>query len=99
MRPQCHEWYWLDPAKGCAVVRAELFCLPDGVAPDPSQTDHRQSLRMEAFRQSPQGFWYPTVIHETMPTGWVGDRQRVQLEMRYHIDFEPELADSLFDPT
>ncbi len=97
--PQCFEWYWVDPDKGYAVVRAELFCLPDGVEPDLSKTENRQSMRMAGFRRSPQGFWYPSVIHESMPTGLVGDRPPLQHEIRYYIDFTSKMTDSLFDPT
>ncbi len=31
----------------------------------PSQ--HGQTLRMESFKRSPHGFWYPTVVRDTMP--------------------------------
>ncbi len=30
-----HEWYYLDPSKGYAVVRAELFNLPRDVPANP----------------------------------------------------------------
>src|SRR5450631_2782008 len=53
-----HEWYYLNPAKGYSVVRAELFSLPPEEKAEPVAT-RGQNLRMEDFRQSPQGFWYP----------------------------------------
>ncbi len=60
-----HEWYYVDPEKGYAVVRAELFTLPPDAPADPTATRLRQTLRMEDFRQSPGGGWYCTVVRDT----------------------------------
>ena len=102
-RPRANEWYWIDPSKGYAVARAELFSLAPGVPAEPSNSDLRQTLRMEEFQQSPEGFWYPAVIRESAPIGPHGDgpapAERTQREIRYYIDFAPELDDSLFEPT
>jgi len=82
-----YEWYFIDPAKGHAVVRTEMFNLPVGEKPDNLPAD-RQTIRMEDFRQSPTGFWYPTAIHES--------RQGVDTTIQYRFDFDAELPDSLF---
>ena len=42
---KAHEWYWIDPAKGFAVVRCERFNLPADVPPGPDQFAMGQSLR------------------------------------------------------
>lgn len=97
-----HEWYYIDPAKGYAVVRAEFFRLPANATADPKATSERQSIRMEDFQQSPQGFWYPKVIHQTTPS-WHGPGQTAGAQVsynhstvHYHFDFGVALPDSLF---
>ena len=62
-----HEWYYVDPAKGHAVVRAELFNLPPDTPADPATSRLRQTIHMEDFKQSPHGCWYCTVVHNTNP--------------------------------
>jgi hypothetical protein len=81
-----NEWYYIDPAKGCAVVRVELFNLPAGAKADPKSDSTRQTIRMEDFQLSPQGYWYPAVIRGPFP----------QSEVHYHFDFDVALPDSLF---
>jgi len=97
-----HEWYYVDPVKGHAVVRAELFNLPPDTPGDPKASQLRQTLRMENFKKSPRDFWYPTVVHDTRPTipgnnrQGKGPIQRVKTTARYHFDFDADLPDSLF---
>ena len=63
-----HEWYYIDPAKGHAVVRTEMFNLPVGEKPDHLPAN-RQTIRHGSdFQQSPGGFWYPTVIRQQVTT-------------------------------
>ena len=98
-----HEWYYVDPAKSHAVVRAELFNLPPDAPSDPEATRTRQTIRMDDFQQTKQGFWYPTVIHKTTPSavatnprqdqGAIGQQKTT---IRYHFDFAADLPDSLF---
>ena len=65
-----HEWYYLDPTKGYAVVRVELFNL-SGAPADPTTAPGRTIIRLEDFQQSPQGqqlpqrFWYPSTRLES----------------------------------
>ncbi len=100
-----HEWYYIDPRKGYAVVRAELFSLPaNAPAANPESTRSRSSLVMDGFRQSPRGFWYPTVIRETDVEADRIDRHnsaekptQTTQTIRYHFDFNAPLPDSLFE--
>jgi hypothetical protein len=96
-----HEWYYIDPAKGYAVVRAELFNLPAGAPAGPEPPADRTSIRMEDFHQSPQGFLYPRLIHDSGPVS--GPNQKIGSEAQtngstahYHFDFDVLLPDSLF---
>ncbi len=97
-----HEWYYVDPTKGCAVVRAELFNLPADAPGKPEASQFRQTLRMEEFRQSPQGFWYPTVVHDTRPLRAGNNPQskvpteQLKTMVRYYFDFDADLPESLF---
>ena len=97
-----HEWYYIDPAKGYAVVRAELFNLRASTPADPKAAPVRQSIRLEDFQQSPQGFWYPKVIHNTTPS-WHGPGQTAGEQVsydhstvHYRLDVGVALPDSLF---
>ena len=105
-----HEWYYVDQAKHHAVVRAQLFKLPPESPSDPNATRQRQTIRMDNFQQTKQGFWYPAVIYNTMP-GRVEIQPRkddggrpvpegailqVKKTIRYHFDFAADLPDSLF---
>jgi hypothetical protein len=103
-----NEWYYVDPAKGYAVVRAELFNLPVGLPVRPESATFRQTIRMEDFRQSPQGFWYPTTVHQSMSVvlgSYPGDgsnpeKQKItqtKSTIRYHFDFKAKLPDALFE--
>jgi hypothetical protein len=99
-----HEWHYLDPAKGYAVVRAELFNLPAAVPADLKADTPRETVRLEEYQKTPQGFWYPAVIHFSRPVtaaadGKAGreDRPSNRTEtVRYHFDFGVALPDSLF---
>jgi hypothetical protein len=85
--PPGHEWYYIDPAKGCAVVRVELFNLSVGAKPASTLPTDRETVRLEDFQLSPQGFWYPKVVRDTSSPADV---------LHYHFDFDPVLPDSLF---
>jgi len=99
-----HEWFYLDPARGHAVVRAELFGLPADAPADPVVAGG-QTIHMEDFRRSPSGFWYPTVVRDTRSTvGELNDKGEIlqrktaprTTTVRYCLDFDAELPDSLF---
>ncbi|HET6880116.1 MAG TPA: hypothetical protein VFI31_08170 [Pirellulales bacterium] len=97
-----HEWYYVDPTKGYAVVRAELFTLRTGAPANPKDATALQTVKMESFRQSTQGFWYPTVVRGMMPV-FAGNNppgqdqtQPLTSMTRYCFDFNTDLPDSLF---
>jgi hypothetical protein len=98
-----HEWYYIDPRKGDAVVRTELFSLPPDSKASPDSTTLRSTVVMDGFRQSPRGFWYPLVIRQTDSAADPNARPaaheaptRMTRTVRYHFDFEATLPDSLF---
>ena len=63
-----HDWYYVDSAKGHAVVRAEFFSLASNTPGDPLASRMRQTIQMDRFQQTKQGFWHRTVIHDTKLT-------------------------------
>ncbi|HEY4310778.1 MAG TPA: hypothetical protein VGN12_15110 [Pirellulales bacterium] len=91
-----HEWYYIDPAKGCAVVRIELFNLPPRAAVHPTAADTRNTIRFEGFASSPQGFWYPTVVSTESISPKPQGVQEYRKTVRYAFDFAPTLPDDLF---
>jgi hypothetical protein len=99
-----HEWYYLSPEKGDAVVRVESFSNPPDAPPDPESTPFRSTRVMDDFRQSSSGFWYPTRIRETDSNADPNARRKpaekpvtTSRVIRYHIDFNAALPDSLFE--
>src|SRR5262249_29496199 len=98
-----HEWYYLDPAKGYALVRAELFNLPKRVPADPKAAAARDVIRLEEYHEAPQGFWYPGVIHFSMRPLLFRSQKAGEdrppnstLTMRYFFDFGVAIPDRLF---
>lgn len=101
-----HEWYYIDPAKGYAVVREELFNGPHDT-PDDAKSDASQqsmTVSMDGFEHTPHGFWYPTVVRsvtrnakghingQPTPAGY-----EMRETTRYLFDFKTEIPDSLFE--
>ena len=72
-----------------------MFNLPRGEQGDPEASDLRQTIRMQNFQQAPQGFWYPTLVHNTSP-GIPRNDQPLKTTARYHFDFDANLPDALF---
>jgi hypothetical protein len=107
-----HEWYYLAPEKGYAVIRAELFNAPPDGPASPQSTPFRSTMVMEDFRQLPQRFWYPTIVRETMSTAdptvraktaEIKSAEKVPSEppkvtrvLRYHLDVKAALPELLF---
>lgn len=97
-----HEWYYIDPAQGYVLVRAEFFSLPADAPADPKAAPARRTIRLEGFQQSPQGFSYPKVIHDTLPPmlalNQKGEPRTLYstCTVHYHFDFDAALPDSLF---
>ena len=96
--------HYIDPARGCAVVRKEVFDLPPAAPVDPSDAVDRDTYHMEDYEQSPQGFWYPRLIRYENTSKPRGQDQKAGSEARhseitvhYHFDFRVEIPDSLFD--
>ena len=79
-----HEWYYLEPTKGYAVIQVELFNLPANV--DPTSAKDRKTIHLKDFKTSPQCFSYARVIRDTSSRSTT----------HYHFDFDAALPDWLF---
>lgn len=92
-----HARYYIDPTKGYAVVRVELYRLPENAANNPESSKERETVHMEDFQHPSLRFWYPAAVHdETVDIDTQGKANRELTTTRYHIDFDIELSDSLF---
>jgi hypothetical protein len=89
-----HAWYYIDPAKGYAIVRTERFDIPPNVPADPKTAAGSDSFRMEDFHQSPHGFWYPGKVVYVNRSGH--GRNPTSATVYYHFDFDVPLPDWLF---
>ena len=85
-----HEWYYVDPAKGHAVVRMELFAVAPWMPSDPKASKYLQTIEMEGFQKSPAGWWYCSVVHDTMPAV-PGNDLPYRTSVRYSFDFTADL--------
>lgn len=85
-----HEWYYVDPSKGYAVVRVELFALPPGKPGNPQDSKSRQTIEMEDFRKSPAGWWYCSMVRHTMRALQRDDEPQRRI-VRYNLDFGGDL--------
>ena len=92
-----HDRYFVDPVKGYAVVRAEMYRLPPSEPNDPASSKNRDTVRLEDFQHPTLNFWYPAEVHvETVYVDRQGKTNRELTTTRYRIDFDAELPDSLF---
>ncbi|MBS0205647.1 MAG: hypothetical protein JSS49_22315 [Planctomycetes bacterium] len=83
-----HSHYYLDPARGHTLVKYELFeDSKEAELSADAKLEHTRSA--EDFRQSPQGWWYPSLIRDTR-------RGEDATLTRYHFDFNADLQDNLF---
>ena len=92
--------FWLDPTRGYATCRHETVGLRKPAGPTTGESiPYRQIDVMEDFKQSPEGFWYPTVVRQKRVTGSNEDNDdKWDKVYRYFLDFEAEIPDSLFEP-
>ena len=96
-----HDWYYLDPQRGYAVVRTESFSVPNGEPSHPDSSDKRSTFVMEGFEKTIQGFWYPRIVSEADGVRRKDGPQdspeiKFRPSMYYNFYFEAELPDSLF---
>jgi hypothetical protein len=92
-----HARYYVDPTKGYAVVRIEVYRLPENAANNPQSSKEHETVRLEDFQHPTPNFWYPAIVHdETIDVDPNGKEVRDSTTARYHIDFDIEMPDSLF---
>ncbi len=84
-----HNWYYLNPAKGHAVDRIELFTTTDGNAEDKNSIIDWQVITMDDFFQSKKGVWL--CRKATFPHYPID-----KATATYHFDFPNKLDDKLF---
>lgn len=87
-----HEWYYVDPAKGHAVVQIELFSVVPGRPAIPANSKSRQTIEMRDFQQAPAGWWYCTELVDTMSSLLAEDPPR-RTTIRYAFDFAPSVRE------
>ena len=84
--------FWLDPMRGYAVTRTDIFRADPAVKP-PSDQDQQEL--MDQWEQTPSGVWYPTRVS----TGLLLKELKTGATW-YHffLDFQAEMPDDLFKP-
>jgi hypothetical protein len=81
--------YWIDPSRGYIKLRYE-FTRRDG---------NRSVYENEKLVESPNGFWYPTIVRLKKSSEKNDDGEgRYDQVWLYYVDFNAELPDSLFKP-
>ena len=92
------------PGRGYAPFGRNSSISPPLALADPKAAARRETVRLEEFRQSPQGFWYPRVIHDTAPVRSAANRKAGRedrplndtVTVRDYFDFSVALPDWLF---
>ncbi len=96
------EEFWLQPEYGYAVVQYAISLSP-AAQQDSLPKPDQWIWKHEAFRQTPSGVWYPTVIRwQNIPQS-AGKNKPAGIEVEdqvtyFHLDFAAELPDELFSP-
>ena len=96
--------YWLDPNRGYATIKHEILGFRTHDDPfDPFRHfDQTNQIReFGEFRRSPKGHWYPTLVRwKSVVEKKDTDRaKRRDVVTYFHLDFETEMPDDLFDPS
>lgn len=95
-----HEWYYIDPARGHAVVKAELFTVSVDQPVDPETANVRQTLTMKDLNVSTKGVWSARSVETRQPiTQGPGQAVtgHVDSVTRYSLIFDPTLDEDLFE--
>lgn len=94
-----HEWYFIDPKKGHAVVKAELFTVSANQQAEPDSTDLRQTVVMKDFRDATNGTWVARSIEMNMPVVSQDTKSYGQMTTTTQFDmiFDPEFKEGLFE--
>ena len=96
-----HQWCYLDPKLGYAVVRSESFhsSLDDNAA-SPAASAKLFVRTLDGFERSLQGWWHPARVVETRVTVDPATGERKSdgdpAVTSYHFDFSAEIPDELF---
>lgn len=94
-----HEWYFIDPKKGHAVVKAELFNTSADQQAELESTDSRQTIVMKDLRETMNGTWVARSIEMSNPVVSQDMKSSGQITTATQFDmiFDPEFKDGLFD--
>jgi hypothetical protein len=76
--------YWMDPARDYVSVQFEW----DGATGPDGEPAPAESFMIQEVERSPQGIWYPTVVHD----------ERRDSRKWFYLDFDAEFPDELFKP-
>ena len=88
VRPQIRR-FWIDQRRGYLVMRRDDIVTRDG------QEEVFTGSLIEGVTQSPQGYWYPTIVR-TLKTQLLPGKALDTIK-RYYYDFDAPMPDSLFE--
>jgi hypothetical protein len=81
--------YWLDASLGNVAVRMVLHPAATSRAVDSKLAPRPRQIALRDFMQSPQGFWYPSVVSLDLPGG-------TKQITRLYVDFTDVPSDEMF---
>ena len=88
--------YLVDPARSFVVLRESTSTFIEENGEQIIQSESRRE--MEGFKQSPKGFWYPTVIQDAQTFPQNGRLATMTTVSRFYFDFDVEMSADLFRP-
>jgi hypothetical protein len=81
--------YWIRPDRNFLCVQSETVVFD---SEDPTRIVSTESCVVESVARSPHGYWYPTRVRRKT------SNFAVELITTFHLDFDAEIPDSLFEP-
>ncbi len=86
--------FWLDPKRNFALVRSDR--LESGPAKTSASPEGFRD-RMDSWKQTPKGVWYPTRVSRTLGTE-PPKEGNMKKGFHFFLEFGTEMPDSLFKP-
>ncbi|MCA9076176.1 MAG: hypothetical protein KDA93_14195 [Planctomycetaceae bacterium] len=91
------EWnYLLDPDKGYALLHSTTASYTIEAGEKTLNSSDEQTF--DDWKQSPRGYWYPTLYTSKSSYMQNGEQVRNTARVRYDLDFDVEMPDTLFEP-
>jgi hypothetical protein len=81
--------YWIRPDRNFLCLQSETVVFD---STDPTRIVSTESCTVESVAKSPHGYWYPTRVRRKT------SNFAIEQITAFHLDFDAEIPDELFEP-